>query len=298
MLFRSGGKSRSMTTLLAWLASCVDWSEDLALGEKGRIMVVAPSIDQATNTMGYLRSVFQENALLASLVERETADEIFLKKKIIFEVQAASATTARGKTAIAVLADESAFLKTGDAVNSDQDIFTALRPCLASTGGPLLLTSSPDNEDGVTYDLFKRFFAPDADPRIIVARGSTKELNPRIRDSIITRAYEQDPIGAAAEYGGEFRSPSAAYITRELIERCIEKGVGGPRRCLPRVTYFAYVDVAHGTGTDSFAMVVGHKVREGDRDITIIDYIHEDKPPFDPLSRISAVCSRHGVSAR
>jgi hypothetical protein len=287
---RRGGKSRAMTTLLAWLASCVDWSDSLSLGERGRIMVVAPSLDQAENTMGYLREVFHENALLASLVERETQDEIHLKRKIVFEVQAANAATSRGKTAIAVFADESAFLKSGDAVNNDADIFTALRPCLASTGGPLLLTSSPDGEDGVVYDLFKRFYAPDADPRIIVAKGSTKELNPRIRDSVIDRAYEQDPIGAAAEYGGEFRSPSAAYITRELVERCIEKGVPGPRRCLPRITYFAYVDVAHGTGTDSFAMVIGHKVREGDRDVTIIDLVHEDRPPFDPLTVVSHIC--------
>jgi hypothetical protein len=289
---RRGGKSRALTTLCAWLASCCDWSEDLALGERGRIMIVAPSIDQASNTMGYLRDVFKENELLASLVERETADEIHLKKKLIFEVQAASAATSRGKTAIAVLADESAFLKSGDAVNSDADVFTALRPCLASTNGILLLTSTPAGEDGVVYDLYKKFYHPDADPRVIVASGTTKELNPRIRDSIIARAYEQDPEGAATEYGAEFRAPSAAYINRELVEACIERGVVGPRRRLPGVAYTAYVDMSSGAGTDSTAACVSHKVRHDNRDITTVDYLYEAKPPFDPLVIIADLCAK------
>jgi hypothetical protein len=288
---RRGGKSRSLTTLCAWLA-LQDWSEDLALGEKGRVIIIAPSLDQASNTAGYLRSVFRENALLASLIERETKDEIFLTNKIIIEVQAASAATARGKTAIAVLADESAFLKSGDAVNSDTDVFTALKPCLSSTGGPLLLTSSPDGEDGLTYDLYRRFYGPDGDPAIIVAKGSTKDFNPKFRDSVIDRAYQQDPTAAATEFGGEFRSPTTAYITRELVERCVENGVAGPRQRQPGVVYLAYVDVSSGAGADSFTLCIAHKLRDGDRDITVVDYLYEAKPPFDPLFVIADISTK------
>ena len=78
-------------------------------------MFVAPALDQASNTMGYLRDLFRENELLASLVEHETQDEIHLKRRIIFEVQAANAAHSRGKTCIAICLDESAFLKSGDA---------------------------------------------------------------------------------------------------------------------------------------------------------------------------------------
>jgi hypothetical protein len=288
---RRGGKSRALTTLCAWLA-IQDWSEDLALGEKGRIMVIAPSMDQASNTMGYLRDIFRENALLASLIVRETADEIHLKNKIVFEVQAASAATSRGKTAIAILADESAFLKSGDAVNSDTDVFTALRPCLGSTGGPLLLTSSPDGEDGLTYDLYRRFYGPDGDPAIIVAKGSTKDFNPKFRDSVIDRAYEQDPTAAATEFGGEFRAPTTAYITRELVERCVEKGVAGPRPRQPGVAYSCYVDVSSGAGADSTTACVSHKIIDGDRHITVVDWLYEAKPPFDPLVVIADICTK------
>jgi hypothetical protein len=288
---RRGGKSRALTTFCAWLA-IQDWSDDLALGEKGRVMIIAPSISQSENTMSYLREIFKENALLQSLIERETKDEIHLKRKIVFEVQAASAATSRGKTAICVLADESAFLKSGDAVNNDADIFTALRPCLGSTNGPLLLTSSPDGEDGLTYDLYRRFFGPDGDPAVIVAKGSTKDLNPKFRDSVIDRAYQQDPTAAATEYGGEFRAPTTAYITRDLVERCIEKGVTGPRRRLPGIAYTAYVDVSSGAGADSFTACVSHKIIDNDRHVTVIDWLYEAKPPFDPLVVIADLCTK------
>jgi hypothetical protein len=286
---RRGGKSRAMTTFCAWLASCCDWGSDLSIGERGRIMIVAPSLDQASNTMGYLRDVFHENALLASLVERETQDEIHLKKRIILEVQAASSARSRGKTAICVFADESAFLKSGDATDSDANVFQALRPCLASTNGPLILTSSPSGEDGVVYDLYRKFYQPDADPHVIVARGSTKELNPRIRDSVIDKAYAEDATAAASEYGAEFRAPSTSYITREVVEACIERGTG-PRVRVRGVKYFAHVDPATGVGRDSFGFVIGHKVRDKDRDITVIDFIYEKQPPFDPLIIVAEIC--------
>src|SRR5262249_45051442 len=122
----------------------------------GRVMFVAPAMDQAQNTMNYCRALFEDNELLRSLVEHSTQDEIHLKRRIIFEVQAANAAHSRGKTAVAIALDESAFLKSGDAVNSGEDIVTALRPSLAITGGPLLLTSSPAGAEGLVYTLYKR----------------------------------------------------------------------------------------------------------------------------------------------
>jgi hypothetical protein len=285
---RRGGKSRSMATFCTWLASCVDWSDCLSLGERGRVMFVAPSMDQARVTMDYTRALFHDSELLHSLIENELADELHLKRRIIFEIQAASAAHSRGKTAVAICLDESAFLKSGDAINSDEDLVQSLRPSLATTGGPLLLTSSPAGPEGLVYQLFKKHFK-DGDVRAIVAKGSTVELNPSIRRSVIDRAYEQDPEGARAEYGAEFREPSSAYLTRDMIERCIDTGLTARLR-LPGVQYRAYVDVSTGAGRDAFAMCISHSTRDKDRDLTIIDYIYEKWPPFDPLSVVAEVC--------
>ena len=42
---RRGGKSKSMAVFCAWLASCIDWSDHLSLGEHGRVMFVAPAME-------------------------------------------------------------------------------------------------------------------------------------------------------------------------------------------------------------------------------------------------------------
>ncbi|MFZ2076421.1 MAG: hypothetical protein WAV38_07185 [Xanthobacteraceae bacterium] len=167
---RRGGKSRAMATFCAWLATCVDWQDILSIGERARCMLVAPSMDQAHVTMDYCKALFQDNELLHSLVENELQDELHLKRRIIFEVQAASAAHSRGKTAVAICLDESAFLKGGDAVNSDEDLVTALRPSLATTGGPLLLTSSPAGAEGLVYQLFKKHYADRKAMRVALSR--------------------------------------------------------------------------------------------------------------------------------
>jgi hypothetical protein len=286
---RRGGKSKAVATLCAWLASCIDWSDCLSIGERGRVLFVAPTVDQARVMMDYTRALFHDNELLHSLVENELADELHLKGRIIFEIQPASAAHGRGKTAVAICLDESAFLKSGDAVNNDEDLVTALRPSLATTGGPLLLTSSPAGAEGLVYQLYKRHFGAQGDARCIVAKGSSRDLNPSLRQSVVDRAYEEDPDSAAAEYGAEFREPQTAYITREIVERCIERGTG-PRVRVRGVQYFAHVDPSTGVGRDSFGFVIGHKVHEGERDTTVIDFIYEKQPPFDPLAVVAEIC--------
>jgi hypothetical protein len=288
---RRGGKSRAMATFCTWLSTCVSWEDCLSLGERGRCLFVAPSMDQARIVSDYTRALFHDNELLRSLIEHEVQDELHLKRRIIFEIAAASAAHSRGRTAIAIVCDESAFLKSGDAINSDEDVITALRPSLATTGGPLLLTSSPAGAEGLVFTLYKRHFGPQGDARCIVAKGSTIDLNPSIRRSVIDRAYEQDAEAAASEYGAEFREPSSAYLTRELIERCIDKGVTARVR-LPLVEYVAFCDTSSGAGRDSMALCIGHKSMDQDRPVTVIDLLLEQKPPFDPVECIRFLCDR------
>src|SRR5215813_9000822 len=45
---RRGGKSKAMAVFMVWLACCVDWSEDLSIGERGIALIVAPTERQAS----------------------------------------------------------------------------------------------------------------------------------------------------------------------------------------------------------------------------------------------------------
>ena len=73
---------------------------------------------------------------------------------------------------------------------------------------------------------------------------------------IIAEAYEDDPESAKAEYGGEFRTDLADYISRETVEAVTMWG----RHELPPepgVSYSAFVDPSGGV-SDSMTLAIGH----------------------------------------
>src|SRR5258708_26108471 len=64
--------------------------------------------------------------------------------------------------------------------NPDVEILNAVGPGLATTGGPLILASSPHARRGVLWDVFKRHYGAGGDPLILVAHGATRTLNPSL----------------------------------------------------------------------------------------------------------------------
>jgi len=150
---RRSGKSRAMSVLVVYLSCLCDWSDVLVLGERGLALFLAPSERQAKTVHRYATAVIEHTPLLASTIVSKTAEVISLNNNVDLEIQAASWRRARGGTAIAVVLDESAYLHSAeDSGNRDEDIFQAVRPSLATTGGPCLLTSSPSQMDGIPED--------------------------------------------------------------------------------------------------------------------------------------------------
>jgi hypothetical protein len=96
----------------------------------------------------------------------------------------------------------------------------AVRPTLATTGGPLIAISSPYARKGAMWETFSRHYGPDGDPAILVAQGETLALNlerdasgrPKLQ-SVVDRAFERDPADASAEYGAQFRSDLEAFVS-------------------------------------------------------------------------------------
>jgi hypothetical protein len=279
---RRSGKSRAMAVAITYLACLCDWSDVLALGERGVAMFLAPSERQAKTVYRYAAAIIDHVPLLAGLVESRTADTLSLSTGVDLEIQAASWRRARGGTAIAVCLDECAFLASAeDSSNRDEDIYAAVKPSLATTGGPMLLTSSPSTMEGIVHRLHRRHYGSAGDARVVVVHSDSRTLNPRLSQSVVDRAYEDDPASASAEYGGEFRQQISAYLPRAVIERAVDYGVGG-RTALPGVQYMAFVDVAGGSGSDAFTCAVGHKRSDDGREMCVIDALFIIAPPFCP----------------
>ena len=146
---RRSGKTTAVAVLVVYLACLCDWSDDLSLGERGVALYLAPTQDQAGRAFRYARDFIEHSPLMANLVANRTADSIELSNGIDIEIQAANWRYVRGVSCIAVVLDECAFLRNeADSANKDEDIVTALRPSLVTTGGPMLLISSPATEAG------------------------------------------------------------------------------------------------------------------------------------------------------
>ena len=125
--------------------------------------------------------------------------------------------------------------------NPDTEILRALKPALATTGGPLICISSPYAKRGELYAAWRRHFGPAGDPRILVAKAPSRFMNSTLPQSVVDRAYEQDAESASAEYGAEFRGDLAIFVSREALDAAVARGVT-VRAPIDSVRFCAFVD--------------------------------------------------------
>jgi len=123
------------------------------------------------------------------MIDDELAESVTLKNGVVIEIHTGSISSPRGRTFIAVLADEIAFWRSEDSANPDADVIAAVRPGLASIPDSILLmASSPYAKRGVLFTMFRRHFGKDG-ARVLVWRGTTAEMNPTLDSDIIAEAY-------------------------------------------------------------------------------------------------------------
>jgi hypothetical protein len=284
---RRGGKSRAMAVLAAYLASLCE--HKLVRGERGVVLAIAPDQRQSKITLEYCEAALTGSRILKQLVAGRTADTLELTNRITVEVRAASFRRLRGPTYVAVLADEAAFWYSDEwSANTDTEILNAVRPGLLTTGGPLIIASSPYARRGVLWDAFRKHYGREGDPLILVARGTSRDLNPSLPQAVIEREYEKDPASASAEYGANFRTDIEGYIALEAVQACV--GDFTERAPLGSHQYHAFCDPSGGS-SDSFTLAVAHQEDDlgysdahgqEEKRRVIIDCIREMRPPFSP----------------
>ena len=275
---RRGGKSRAVAVLIVYEAALVDHSPVIAIGEKPTVLCLAPSQKQAGVVFGYVAGILESTPMLAGLVRSRTSDSLGLTNGIEIEVRAASFRNLRGMTCVAVVADEAAFWydEASGSSNTDTAILDALRPALATTNGPLVVITTPHARRGETFETWSRHYGDKGDPRILVAQGASRDLNPTLPQSVIDRAMARDPSAASAEYLAQFRSDLEQFLSLDVVRSCVEPGVF-ERAPVCGVSYVGFVDPSGGS-SDSFTAAVAH--REGDR--LVLDAVREIRPPFSP----------------
>lgn len=275
---RRGGKSHIAALLAVYEAVFRDHAQSLAAGEVATVAVIAADRKQARTVFRYIAGLLRSNPMLTAMIQRETADSIELSTRVVIEVGTASHRSTRGYSYAAVICDEIAFWR-DEGANPDREIIAGVRPGLATLSGKLIALSSPYARRGVLWEQYKRYYGKPGS--ILVAQAPSLLMNPSLPQSVVDRAYAEDPASAAAEYGAEFRTDIESFISRDAVQGAVMSGIN-ELPPLDGVEYRAFVDPAGGSGQDSFTLAIAH--REGDQ--IVIDAVRAIKPPFSPEATI------------
>ena len=184
LIGRRGGKDRAAAVLATYIAALIDWTAVLAKGERGLVLCIGADQRQAKVQRDYIEGAFDASPMLSGLVVNRTADSIELSNGIVIEVRAASFRRIRGLTCIAVIASETAFWMTEESGNADVEILNAVRPSLATTGGPLIIITTPYARRGQVWELYRQHFGANGDPLILVAQGTSRDFNPTLSQKV------------------------------------------------------------------------------------------------------------------
>lgn len=271
---RRGGKSFISALIAVYLALFKDWTMCLKAGEQGWIFVVASDRHQARVVHNYIKHMLAKQ--FPDKVEKELTESISLTNNIIIEVRTASWKGVRGYTIVAVICDELAFWRGEDGANPGSEIIRALRPGMITVPESMLIAiSTPFAKNGILWDVYEKKYGKN-DKHVLVWKASTAVMNPTIDKEEIDRAYEDDPVAAAAEWGAEFRSSVTSPFDPEDIKAVRKEG---RRIQLPRseIRYKAFVDPTGGK-VDSFTLGIAHQ--EGE--YIILDRLEETQAPCDP----------------
>ena len=268
---RRGGKSQCAALTAVFEAAFRDHANRLAPGEVATVAVLAADRRQARTVMRYVRGLFECNPMLRRMVVREDRDAVELSNRTVIEITTASYRATRGYTFAAVIADEIAFWRSEDSANPDHEIIAAVRPGLASLGGPLIALSSPYAKRGLLWETYRRDYGQESS--VLVAQADSRTMNPLLPERVVAEAYERDPAAASSEYGAQFRTDVEQFLTRDVVESAmrtapVENAYHNAHR------YFAFTDPAGG-GMDEFCLAIGH--HEGNQ--TVVDVVRARRGP-------------------
>jgi hypothetical protein len=146
----------------------------------------------------------------------------------------------RGYTVDLLIADEAAFIP--------EEVWTAVTPMLAATGGDKWLLSTPHGKEGYYYNCF-------SDPSFTTFHQSSEEC-PRISKEFLDREKKRmTKVQYAQEYLGEFIDELRQFFPTDVIRDCMTIKGGA----VPYGDKFLGVDVARLGGDQTVLLSINKK---------------------------------------
>jgi hypothetical protein len=287
------GRQSGKTQLASWIASFEAFSATSATSRGTYALLVSQDARAALRTLfRYALEPFDAAPMLHGAVVSRTGDALELTSGVTIAAYPCRPASVRGLRARVAVCDELAFFRSSKNLPTDTEMLRALRPCLATTGGKLIVLSSPYGQTGTVWDLYRKHFGRD-ESSTLVWQASAPEMNPTLPADYLHRMADDDPEAYRSEVLGEFRGGISMFFDPEALRLCV---VSGRRELLPRegMRYLAHVDPSGG-GKDAFALAIGHH----DHDRVILDALRawHSKNPEGTVAEAADLLRRYGVSS-
>lgn len=262
-------------------------------GEPGThaLMVAQDHRSAMRSLFRYASEPFNEVPAFRREVERSTSDTLELRRGTYLSAYPCRPASVRGIRACIGCVDELAFFTATDGRPTDREMLRVVRGRVATTGGKVIVLSSPYGQLGTLYDLHRRHYGRDTGT--LVWQASAPTMNPALGEDYLTRMRDEDPEAALSEVEGQFRAGLSTFLDPEVIADAVEAGVR-ERAPVQGTRYHGYVDAASGSGRDSFAVGIAH--RDGER--AVLDVTRAWRPPFNPsgvIAEAAELFRRYGL---
>lgn len=290
---RQAGKSRISGLIGAWEAARTSESKG---GSGEYAIILAQDRTAATRALaGYAFEPFTEDSpsLFAQAATGRTQETLSLNTGCTLAVYPCRPASVRGVRARVVLLDEIDHFGSDLGTDVGRAVLTAARPCVATTGGRIVVLSSPGRVGSAFHSLVQRYHGVEGAP-VLVIRAAAHELNLSLGADYLARMAE-DPIAFESEVNGNWVEGTSQLFDESALAACVVVGLREivPEACPSRVACFVDPS-AGGKRGDRFAAAWGF--RQKDR-ITVAALRAWD-PPFSPAAVIAEVgetCKRYGV---
>jgi hypothetical protein len=290
---RKGGKSKMAAAIAVYLACFV--RHRLSRGEKGMVLVLAMSVDQARVVFNYCLGFLTESEALRKEIVDVTRSEIRLRNGLNIAVHANSFRSVRGRSLVACILDEVCFWRDDSTATPDTEVYSAVLPSLLTTNGLLVAISSAYRRVGLFYTKHRDFFGVDSDDTLVVA-GSSTTFNGTLDEGRIAAMRAADPTAARSEWDSEFRDDLTGFLDEAVIDRAIDRS--RPLELPPDSSkfYVAFADPSGGAaGGDSYTLCICHRERNG---LFIVDAVRGHRGPFntdDVTAEFAALCKEYRI---
>jgi hypothetical protein len=286
---RQSGKTRVAATLAAFEAATATTEPDAT--ETYALLVAQDQRAALRSLFTYARAPFERVPVLSRSVRDRRAEAVTLDSGCVLAAYPCRPQSVRGLRARVVVLDELAYYRSSEGYPTDTEMLRAVRPTLATTGGRLVVLSSPYAQSGALYDLHRRHFGRDGSD-VLVWVGAAHVMNPTLPADYLRRMERDDPEAYRSEVLAEFRAGVSAFLDPDALAACVANAV---RERAPRadVDYCGVYD-ASGGRHDAAAVGIAHA--EGKR--AILDALRAWPAPHNPAGVVGEACEllrRYGI---